>query len=79
MIDEVVTDSKFSQHGNGDAGNCRGMENAERACQWLLWGGMGNDGLGLRVAAGWQRGEGERARGSDRKESFRMLISSVLG
>lgn len=47
-------------------------QHLKQACQWLLWGGMGNDGLRLWLrlgtAAGWQRGEAEGDWGSDRGE-----------
>lgn len=40
-------------------------QHLKQACQWLLWGGMGNDGLRLWLrlgtAAGW-RGSEERLR-----------------
>lgn len=43
----------------------RKSQHLKQACQWLLWGGMGNDGLRLWLrlgtAAGWQRGEAEGA------------------
>ncbi len=47
-------------------------QHLEPACQWLLWGGMGNDGLRLWLrlgtAAGWHRGEAEGAWESDRSK-----------